>query len=92
MKKTILLTLLLLAVGGCAKWQNPNLVDQSQRDQILNRDKAYCSKITEAEVPIGAGTDGEAIEPSTYEAEFSENYTSAKTFESCMKDRGWVKD
>lgn len=92
MKRIILTALLFFILGGCATWQNPDLVDQSKRDEYLQRDKEYCNKVAAAEVPIGAGTDDEALEPTTYEAEFSENYTSANAFERCMNDRGWTKE
>lgn len=91
MKRTLLLSLLFLTLGGCATWQNPNIVDQSKRDEVLARDKAYCKKKVSRVVPIGARTDGEPPEPTTYEAKFSEDYASAVTFEQCMKNRGWVK-
>lgn len=91
MKKLILLFATMAIIGGCGSWHNSNIVDQSKADEILARDKAFCKKMTEQEVPIGAQTDGAPPEPTTYEAEFSENYASAKTFDGCMKARGWIK-
>lgn len=91
MKKMMLLTLLLFMLGGCAKWQNQNLVNPAERDKVLAKDIAYCNKLVSKAVPIGASTDGQPPEPTTYEANFSENYTSANVFERCMNDRGWTK-
>lgn len=91
MKKLILAVTALICLGGCSSWHNPNIVDQAEADKILARDKTFCSQMTEQEVPIGAQTDGTPPEPTTYEAEFSEDYSSAVTFEECMKRRGWIK-
>ncbi len=91
MKKIILLAAIMTILGGCGSWHNSNIVDQSKADEILARDKAFCNNLTKQEVPIGAQTDGAPPEPTTYEAEFSEDYSSAKTFDGCMKARGWTK-
>lgn len=91
MKKILLLVATMAVLGGCSSWHNPNIVDQSKVDEILAQDKAFCTKQTEQNVPIGAQTDGAPPEPTTYEAEFSEDYASAVTFEQCMKNRGWTK-
>ena len=92
MKRMILVMALVAVLGGCSSWHNPNIADPSQVDEILARDKQFCTRMTEQNVPVGAQTDGAPPEPTTYEAEFSENYASAVTFDECMKNRGWVKD
>lgn len=91
MKKMLPALALILLLSGCSSWHNPNIADQSKADEILNRDRDFCTRMTEQNVPVGAQTDGAPPEPTTYEAEFSENYASAVTFDECMKKRGWVK-
>ena len=91
MKKTILLTAALLLLGGCGSWHNPNLTDPAKEKEVFKRDREYCQKYTQQNVPVGAQTDGEPREPTTYEAEFSENYAYENSFEKCMKRHGWVK-
>ena len=91
MKKILMFIAVLMIVGGCSKWQNPNLVDPAQRNKILAQDKAFCNQQSAEMDPIGAETDDAPPEPTTYEAEFSENYSQANTFEKCMKQRGWHK-
>ncbi|WP_432737896.1 hypothetical protein [Maridesulfovibrio sp. FT414] len=91
MKKLILIAAALTVLGGCSSWHNPNIADPSEAAEILARDKAFCNQQTQEEVPIASETDGAPPEPTTYEAKFSEDYTSASTFDECMKQRGWIK-
>lgn len=91
MKKLLTAIAMLLMLVGCSKWQNHNLVDPAQRNEILAQDKAFCEQQAAEIDPIGAETDDAPPEPTTYEAEFSENYSQANTFEKCMNERGWHK-
>ncbi|CCO22443.1 hypothetical protein [Maridesulfovibrio hydrothermalis] len=91
MKKTILVALTLACISGCSSWHNSSIADQSKAAEILARDKAFCNQQNRQNVPVGAETDGAPPEPTTYEAEFSENYASVNYFERCMKERGWEK-
>ncbi|WP_027723256.1 hypothetical protein [Maridesulfovibrio zosterae] len=91
MKKMILLFATMAIFGGCGSWHNPNIVDPSKEKEILAQDKDFCTKLTKQNVPVGAQTDGAPPEPTTYEAVFSDDYASAKTFDECMKGRGWQK-
>ncbi|WP_320007527.1 membrane lipoprotein lipid attachment site-containing protein [Maridesulfovibrio sp.] len=91
MKKIILITTALMMLGGCASWHNPDISDPAKEKEVFKRDSEFCDKLDNQNVPVGAQTDGEPPEPTTYEAEFSENYTYESTFEKCMKERGWIK-
>ncbi|WP_419780827.1 hypothetical protein [Maridesulfovibrio sp.] len=91
MKKIVLLTAALLMLGGCSSWHNPNIADPAKEKEIFDRDREFCENYNAQNVPVGAQTDGEPPEPTTYEAEFSENYAYESTFEKCMKGRGWMK-
>ncbi|WP_320170864.1 hypothetical protein [Maridesulfovibrio sp.] len=92
MIRMILLAAVLVVLGGCSSWHNPNIVDQDEAKKILARDTDFCNRMTGQQVPIKAETDDAPPEPTTYEAEFSEDYASAVTFDQCMQKRGWVKD
>ncbi|MDK2956111.1 MAG: hypothetical protein PWQ57_1607 [Desulfovibrionales bacterium] len=94
-----LLCLALAAVmAGCASWRNPDIVDQKQADEILARDEAYCNKLANRMVPVYPGnelpspTEDALDQVSTYETEFTENRDQYKSFDECMRDRGWVKE
>ncbi len=91
MKRLLLIGATLLVLGGCSSWHNSNIVDPADRNKVLARDKANCEKHAAQRVPIGAETDGAPVEPTTYEAQFSENYSQVSTFDKCMKARGWYK-
>ncbi|WP_421900378.1 hypothetical protein [Maridesulfovibrio sp.] len=91
MKKILLLTAALLMLGGCGSWHNPNISDPAKEKEIFKRDQEFCENQNQQNVPVGAQTDDAPPEPTTYEAEFSENYAYETTFEECMKRRGWIK-
>jgi hypothetical protein len=91
MKRLILLSAALLMLGGCGSWHNPNITDPAKEKEIFKIDRDFCDNQNNQNVPVGAQTDDEPREPTTYEAKFSENYSYETTFEKCMKNRGWIK-
>jgi hypothetical protein len=94
-----LLCLALVSVlAGCASWRNPDIVDQKKAEEVLARDEAYCTKVSNRMVPVYPGnelpspTEDVLDQVSTYETEFTENADQYKSFDECMRARGWVKD
>ena len=91
MKRLVLVLAATAILGGCGSWHNPNIADPAKEKAIFKQDEAFCTKQVKQNVPVGAQTNGAPPEPTTYEAEFSENYASSLTFDQCMKRRGWTK-
>lgn len=98
MRLSILTLLVAFAFAGCSTWHNPNIADPAEADKILAKDKAYCEKWSEGMVPMQPSNEPVPVMRDDFldgvqldEGQFEEGQRQDRSFDACMKRKGWVK-
>jgi hypothetical protein len=89
------LGLLSLALAGCGRYVNSDIIDPAQSREQLARDKALCRQLANNAVPPTYGMERHEVDPTIeaqadrYVANVIEDDAHQDVFSRCMRDRGW---